>query len=176
MAVTEKKYQLGTAENKEFLQGVRDGLLSFGHQFPSPGGSSYYLGDDGTPWKDRNRETWITSRMTHVYSIGSMLGHEGSETLAANRIGTIKRKIRLTRMSLVSNISIFTLPYSCYAIISDNSPSSGIITERRTSPTKIERTITIVGSKIDTMWETESVDFSLYCSASFSITSSDAPA
>lgn len=82
MAVTEKKYQLGTAENQEFLQDVRDGLLSFGHQFPSPGGSSYYLGDDGTPWKDRNRETWITSRMTHVYSIGSMLGHEGSEVLA----------------------------------------------------------------------------------------------
>ena len=50
--------------------------------FPSPGGSSYYLGDDGTPWKERNRETWITSRMTHVYSIGSMLGHEGSEALA----------------------------------------------------------------------------------------------
>ena len=82
MAVTENKYQLGTAENQEFLQDVRDGLLSFGHQFPSPGGSSYYLGDDGTPWKDRNRETWITSRMTHVYSIGSMLGHEGSEALA----------------------------------------------------------------------------------------------
>ena len=82
MVVTEKKYQLGTAENQKFLQDVRDGLLSFGHQFPSPGGSSYYLGDDGTPWKDRNRETWITSRMTHVYSIGSMLGHEGSEALA----------------------------------------------------------------------------------------------
>ena len=82
MAVTEKKYQLGTAENQEFLQDVRAGLLSFGHQFPSPGGSSYYLGDDGTPLKDRNRETWITSRMAHVYSIGSMLGHEGSEALA----------------------------------------------------------------------------------------------
>ena len=82
MAVTENEYQLGTAENQKFLQDVRDGLLSFGHQFPSPGGSSYYLGDDGTPWKDRNRETWITSRMTHVYSIGSMLGHEGSEALA----------------------------------------------------------------------------------------------
>ena len=66
MAVTENKYQLGTAENQKFLQDVRDGLLSFGHQFPSPGGSSYYLGDDGTPWKDRNRETWITSRMTHT--------------------------------------------------------------------------------------------------------------
>ena len=82
MAVTENKYQLGTAENQEFLKRIREGLLSFGHQFPSPGGSSYYLGDDGTPWKERNRETWITSRMTHVYSIGSMLGHEGSEALA----------------------------------------------------------------------------------------------
>ena len=82
MGITEKKYQLKTAENQEFLQGVKEDLLSFGHQFPSPGGSSYYLGDDGTPWKERNRETWITSRMAHVYSIGSMLGHEGSEALA----------------------------------------------------------------------------------------------
>ena len=81
MGITEKKYQLGTAENQEFLKRIREGLLSFGHQFPSPGGSSYYLGDDGTPWKERNRETWITSRMAHVYSIGSMLGHEGSEAL-----------------------------------------------------------------------------------------------
>ena len=82
MGITEKKYQLGTDENQEFLKRIREGLLSFGHQFPSPGGSSYYLGDDGTPWKERNRETWITSRMAHVYSIGSMLGHEGSEALA----------------------------------------------------------------------------------------------
>ncbi len=82
MGFAEKKYQLETAENQEFLKEIRERLLSFGHQFPSPGGSSYYLGDDGTPWKERNRETWITSRMAHVYSIGSMLGHEGSEALA----------------------------------------------------------------------------------------------
>lgn len=76
-----QKYQIDTAENKTFLKEMRDGLLSFGHRFPSPGGGSYYLGDDGTPWKERPRETWITSRMTHVYSIGSFLGHEGSEEL-----------------------------------------------------------------------------------------------
>ena len=58
MAVTEKKYQLGTAENQEFLQDVRDGLLSFGNQFPSPGGSSYDLGDDGTPWKHGSQAVW----------------------------------------------------------------------------------------------------------------------
>lgn len=76
-----KKYQIGTEENKIFLEEVRNSLLIFGHKFPSPGGSSYYLGDDGTPWTDRNRETWITSRMAHVYSIGTFLGHEGSEEL-----------------------------------------------------------------------------------------------
>lgn len=77
-----RKYQIDTAENKQFLQEMRDGLLFFGHRFPSPGGGSYYLGDDGTPWKERPRETWITSRMAHVYSIGSFLGHPGSEELA----------------------------------------------------------------------------------------------
>ena len=77
-----RKYQIDTAENKQFLKEMRDGLLFFGHRFPSPGGGSYYLGDDGTPWKDRPRETWITSRMAHVYSIGSFLGHPGSEELA----------------------------------------------------------------------------------------------
>lgn len=77
-----EKYQIDTAENKMFLKEMRDGLLNFGHRFPSPDGGSYYLGDDGTPWKERPRETWITSRMTHVYSIGTFLGHEGSEELA----------------------------------------------------------------------------------------------
>lgn len=78
----ELKYQIDTPENKEFMRGLTEELLSFGHRFPSPGGGSYYLGDDGTPWMDRPRETWITCRMAHVYSIGTMLGHEGSEALA----------------------------------------------------------------------------------------------
>ena len=82
MGDVNKKYLIDTDENKKFLEDVRNGLLNFGHAFPSPGGGSYYLGDDGTPWKDRNRETWITSRMAHVYSIGTFLGHEGSEELA----------------------------------------------------------------------------------------------
>ncbi len=75
------KYQINTKENKAFLQEICQNLLDFGHQFPSPGGSSYYLGDDGAPWKDRSRETWITCRMIHVYSIGAFLGHKGSEAL-----------------------------------------------------------------------------------------------
>ena len=76
------KYTIDTPENKIFLKNISQNLLAFGCKFPSPGGSSYYLGDDGTPWKDRPRETWITSRMAHVYSIGSILGYQGSGELA----------------------------------------------------------------------------------------------
>ena len=48
-------------------------LLKFGIHFPAPSGSSYWLGSDGTPCTDRERETWITARMGHVYSLASML-------------------------------------------------------------------------------------------------------
>lgn len=68
-----RKYILDTEENREWQRSLTNELLEFGKRFPSPGGSSYYLGDDGTPWKDRPRETWITSRMAHVYSIGALL-------------------------------------------------------------------------------------------------------
>ena len=77
-----QKYQIDTDENRAFLKEVGEGILRFGKRFPSPGGSSYYLGDDGTPWTDRPRETWITSRMVHVYSIGHMMGYEGCGQLA----------------------------------------------------------------------------------------------
>ena len=75
------KYKIDTKENKDFMRSMTQDLLRFGSRFPSPSGSSYYLGDDGTPWTDRPRETWITCRMAHVYSIGSCLGYPGSEQL-----------------------------------------------------------------------------------------------
>ncbi|MDD3369965.1 MAG: AGE family epimerase/isomerase [Lachnospiraceae bacterium] len=80
------KYLLNTEENMQFMEEIRNSLLNFGHQFPSPEGASYYLGDDGTPWFDHPRETWITCRMTHVYCIGNMLGHPDSKILAASGI------------------------------------------------------------------------------------------
>ena len=79
----DERYMIDTKENKEFLTENALALLNFGKRFPSPGGGSYYLSDDGTPWVDRNRETWITCRMAHVYSIGSMMKYEGADKLAA---------------------------------------------------------------------------------------------
>ncbi len=95
--MTNAKYQIDTQENKAFLEEVREGIFKFGHQFPSPGGGSYYLGDDGTPWKERNRETWITSRMAHVYSLGSFLGHGGSEELTAAAIKGLTGELHDTK-------------------------------------------------------------------------------
>ena len=46
-----KKYQIDTEENKMFLGELQKNLLNFGKGFLSPGGSAYFLGDDGTPWK-----------------------------------------------------------------------------------------------------------------------------
>ena len=91
-----KKYWIDTEENIRFLEKLREELLSFGHRFPSPGGGAYYLGDDGTPWKDRSRETWITSRMAHVYSIGTMLSHAGSEALAEAAINGLTGELHDT--------------------------------------------------------------------------------
>ena len=82
----EDKYVLGKEQNRDFLKNQRDALFGFGHGFVSPEGGAYYLGDAGEPWKDRPRETWITSRMTHVYSMASMLGHDGAREFAASAV------------------------------------------------------------------------------------------
>ncbi|MBR4760608.1 MAG: AGE family epimerase/isomerase [Lachnospiraceae bacterium] len=88
------KYQLDTEENRAFLRTGAKALLAFGKRFPSPGGGSFYLGDDGTPWKDQSRETWITSRMVHVYSIGAMMGYEGAAALAAEGLKGLQGELR----------------------------------------------------------------------------------
>lgn len=87
------KYQLNSKENKDFQKMLRDELIEFGRKFPSEGGASFYLGDDGTPWEDRPRETWITCRMAHVYSIGKMIGYAGCEELAEQAIKGISGEL-----------------------------------------------------------------------------------
>lgn len=72
------KYRLDSTENKAFLKENAEALLRFAVKFPSAGGSSYYLDGKGEPMEQMSRETWITSRMVHVYSMGSMLA-EGKD-------------------------------------------------------------------------------------------------
>ena len=90
------KYIFDTVENRRFLEDNAKALLDFGKRFPSPGGESYYLGDDGTPWTDRPRETWITCRMAHVYSIGAMMGIKGCRELASAAIKGLNGELKDT--------------------------------------------------------------------------------
>lgn len=90
----EKKYCIDTQENRDFLREIRERLFVFGHRFPSPGGSSWYLGDDGTPWTEKNREAYVTCRMAHVYSIASLMGHDGSEALVDAAVKGLRGELR----------------------------------------------------------------------------------
>ena len=82
MKIDLEKYRYGTEENQRFLKEKMESLLHFGTKFPSQEGGAYWLGDDGTPWRQKGRMTWITSRMVHVYSLGSLLGYSGCYELA----------------------------------------------------------------------------------------------
>lgn len=81
---------------QQFLQEQVKVLLEFGKACISPGGGAYYLGDDGTPWTDRARETWITSRMVHVYSIGTLLGYRECKEIAEGGIKGLLGELRDT--------------------------------------------------------------------------------
>ena len=88
------KYRIDTQENKKFMKDMTQSLLEFGKHFASPAGSAYYLGDDGTPWVDRPRETWITCRMAHVYSMGCMLGYPDSDKLVGKALKGLTGELR----------------------------------------------------------------------------------
>ena len=88
------KYRIDTEENKGFLAQMRTDLLKFGQHFPSPGGSAYYLGDDGAPMPQKNRDTYVTCRMVHVYSIGTFLGYPGSRELAEQALNGLMGELK----------------------------------------------------------------------------------
>lgn len=112
-------YQIDTPENRQFLEDQVQTLLDFGHRFPSPGGGSYWLDADGAPCTERNRETWITSRMIHVYSLGTLLGHPGSEELVDAGLKGLTGELRdAEHGGWYAGVSADGVPYGpkqCYA-------------------------------------------------------------
>ncbi len=88
------QFNPGTQSNIEYCTAGARELLEFGKQFPSPQGGSYYLGDDGTPMTERARETWITCRMLHVYSIGAKAGIEGCKELAEKALAGLYGELK----------------------------------------------------------------------------------
>ena len=84
--MTDKKYLIDTEENIAFMKSLTRDLIEFGRGFAAPDGTSYYLGSDGTPMSERPRETWITCRMAHTYSLGKMLGFSKCDELVSKAV------------------------------------------------------------------------------------------
>ena len=81
MTAIDERYQYGTEANGELLSRETKELLEFGRRFPAKIGGSTWLDSEGNPDLSHGIETWITSRMAHVYSLGAMCGFEGAEKL-----------------------------------------------------------------------------------------------
>ena len=91
------RYTLGTEANRIFMASETYELLKFGKGFPAPDGGSGWLNADGTLDPSHGVETWITSRMAHVYSIGAMLGYPGAGELANFRmVPNVSSRLKLS--------------------------------------------------------------------------------
>lgn len=86
----ERKYIIDTAENKAFLKEMREDLVRFGKNFPSPSGTALHLDNKGNAIPDSPQETWITARMAHVYSIAHMLGCKDIKELAQKAVNGLR--------------------------------------------------------------------------------------
>src|SRR4051812_16049583 len=65
------------------------GLLDFAVRSRLPGGGFGYLGDDGSVLPDRPVETWIVTRMTHVFGLAHLLGRPGAGALCAHGVAAL---------------------------------------------------------------------------------------
>src|SRR3954447_22774790 len=56
-------------------------LLDFAERSRHPDGGFAWLNEDGSPDLERPRELWITTRMTHCFALGHLLGRPGAAEL-----------------------------------------------------------------------------------------------
>jgi sulfoquinovose isomerase len=65
-----------------FLDAETDRLLDGALAAASPDGAFSWLDDDCQPDRSRASQLWITARMTHVFSLGHLLGRDGDAAVA----------------------------------------------------------------------------------------------
>ena len=87
-------FELGDAAHDQWLEAEGDRLLEFGRASRHPEGGFAWLDDEGAPELDRPVELWITCRMTHVYSLGHLLGRPGCDELADHGVAALRDRFR----------------------------------------------------------------------------------
>lgn len=77
-----------------WLEAEGDRLLDFSRASRHPSGGFAWLDVSGRAQLDRPVELWITCRMTHVFSLGHLLGRPGSGALADHGLAALRGRFR----------------------------------------------------------------------------------
>ena len=75
------------------LAAETDRLLDFAAGSRHPDGGFAWLRSDGTPDLSRPRELWITTRMTHVFALGALLGRPGAAELVEHGLASLRSRL-----------------------------------------------------------------------------------
>lgn len=78
----ENSRSLDDPRHRQWLDDEVSRLLAFGRSVVNEGGGAVSLDELGAPRLDQPIETWITSRMVHVYGLGVLLGMPDAAPLA----------------------------------------------------------------------------------------------
>ncbi len=68
-------------------------LLEFAERSPHPAGGFAWLDEDGRPDLSRPVHTWLTARMTHVFSLAQLMGRPGSGPLADAGVAALSGRL-----------------------------------------------------------------------------------
>jgi mannose/cellobiose epimerase-like protein (N-acyl-D-glucosamine 2-epimerase family) len=88
---------LDSPAHARWLESECDRLLGFGRAARNPAGGFAWLDSNGRPELDRPQQLWITARMTHVYSLGHLLGRPGSAVLVDHGVTALRGRLRDAR-------------------------------------------------------------------------------
>ncbi|SNT13041.1 Mannose or cellobiose epimerase, N-acyl-D-glucosamine 2-epimerase family [Micrococcales bacterium KH10] len=84
------------ASHRAWLQDQTTDLLRFGRHVIHPDGGAAVLDDEGQPLLDQPTHTWITCRMVHVFSLGTLIGLPGYAPLAEQALAGLTGRLRDT--------------------------------------------------------------------------------
>ncbi len=85
---------LATPAHARWLEAEGDRLLEFSRASRHPGGGFAWLDASGRPALERPVELWITCRMTHVFSLGHLMGRPGCGPLADHGVAALSGRFR----------------------------------------------------------------------------------
>ncbi len=84
---------LTTPAHHRWLEAEADRLLDFARASRHPDGGFGWLDDQGRLDLDRPVELWVTSRMTHVFALGHLMGRPGCGSLADHGVSALRGRM-----------------------------------------------------------------------------------